>query len=107
MVDACREIRAFTEGMTFEQFAADPKTRKAVLADFNIIGEAAVHVPDTIKAAQPGIAWRQARDMRNIIVHVYFSVDAATVWNTIKSDLGTMEQQLSALLASTGESPQA
>jgi uncharacterized protein with HEPN domain len=45
--------------------------------------------------------------MRNIIVHVYFSVDAATVWNTIKSDLGTMEQQLSALLASTGESPQA
>ncbi len=98
MIGAAREIRSFVAGMTFEQFAADAKTQKAVLADFNIIGEAAAHVPDEIKAAHPIVAWRQARGMRNVIVHVYFAVDTRTVWDTIQNDLPKMEQELSQVL---------
>jgi uncharacterized protein with HEPN domain len=99
MIDASREIRSFVAGMTFEQFAADPKTQKAVLADFNIIGEAAGHVPESVKQAHPIVAWRQARAMRNIIVHVYFAVDVGTVWKTIQEDLPAMEADLEKVLA--------
>lgn len=99
MIDASREIRSFVAGMTFEQFKADPRTMKAVLADFNIIGEAAAHVPESIKQAHPIVAWRQARAMRNVIVHVYFAVDAKTVWDTIRNDLPGMEADLERLLA--------
>jgi uncharacterized protein with HEPN domain len=98
MIDAAREIRSFVAGMTFEQFAADARTQKAVLADFNIIGEAAAHVPESVKEANPIVAWRQARSTRNIIVHVYFAVDQRTVWDTIQNDLPKMEQELAQVL---------
>lgn len=98
MIEASREIRSFVAGMTFDQFAADRKTQKAVLADFNIIGEAAAHVPESVKHAHPTIAWQQARGMRNVVVHVYFAVDLRTVWDTIHNDLPGMETDLERVL---------
>lgn len=50
ILDAVVEIRSFAAGMTQAQFASDARTRKAVLADFIIIGE----------AASPSIARRRA-----------------------------------------------
>ena len=102
MIEASREIRSFVAGMSYEQFAADTKTQKAVLADFNIIGEAAAHIPESIKQAHPIVAWRQARAMRNVIVHVYFAVSAQTVWDTIANDLPGMEVELEQVLAHEG-----
>lgn len=103
MIDAAREIRSFVAGMTFEEFSADARTQKAVLADFNIIGEAAAHVPESVKIAHPIVAWRQARSMRNVIVHVYFAVDQRTVWDTIHNDLPKMEEELVQVLEREGK----
>lgn len=86
--------------MTRESFANDAKTLKAVLADFTIIGEAARQVPDHVCEAHPHVAWRQMRDMRNIVVHVYFAVEPNIVWDTIHRDLPVLESQLLAILAS-------
>ena len=102
MIDAIREIRGFVDGMTFEQFAGDTKTQKAVLADFNIIGEAASHVPESVRQAHPTVAWRQARSMRNVVVHIYFALDVRTVWDTIHTDLPGMEAELEQVLRQGG-----
>ena len=53
MLDVIGEIRSFVEGMSFEQFEADPKTRKAVAADFAILGEAAGNVPAAVAERTP------------------------------------------------------
>ena len=87
IIEAIDEIESFVSGMTFEQFAADTRTCKAVLADFAIIGEAAMHLPADAVSTAPHINWRQIRRMRNIIVHVYFGIDYRIVWQTIKDDL--------------------
>ena len=101
ILDAVREIRRFVAGMSYPQFAADPKTIKAVLADFNIVGEAASHIPPEIQNTYPTIEWRKMRSMRNIVVHIYFAVDPRIVWDTIENDLAGLEQQLVLLLAAT------
>lgn len=98
ILEAIAEVRAFVDGVTLEQFAENVEKQKAVLADFTIIGEAARHVPTEVQAQYPSIEWRRMRDMRNIIVHVYFSVDAVIVWDTIQNDLPLLEMQLIELL---------
>ena len=96
---AVDEIQAFTAGMTFEDFRNDPKTIKAVTANFAIVGEAARHIPDKVAAANPAVPWQVMRAMRNVVVHVYFAVDPQVLWDTIHSDLPQVVPQLKQLLA--------
>jgi uncharacterized protein with HEPN domain len=94
ILDAIAEIRSFVADISFEEFAANPEKLKAVLANFAIIGEAARHVPEEIQSAHPAIEWRRMRDMRNVIVHVYFAVNPRIVWDTIQNDLPSLEVSL-------------
>jgi len=98
ILDAVAEIRSFVAGMTFDEFSADPKTIRAVTAGFAIIGEAARHVPDEIIEAHPGIPWRVMTDMRNRVVHDYFSVDPRVLWETIRQDFPPLVGELQKLV---------
>jgi uncharacterized protein with HEPN domain len=52
------EIEPFMAGMNREQFLADDKTLKAVVADLTIIGEAARHIPEAVLGKGKGIGDR-------------------------------------------------
>jgi uncharacterized protein with HEPN domain len=99
ILEASSEARGFVAGMTYTDFAADPKTLKAVLANLAIIGEAVSHIPDRVRAARPSVPWEKIQATRNIVVHVYFAVNPRIVWDTVQNDLSALEQELSALLA--------
>lgn len=43
------KIEAFTAGMTFDEFVQDDKTYMAVIHAIEVIGEAAKHVPSTVR----------------------------------------------------------
>ncbi len=98
ILEAIDEIARFTEGQTLAEFAADARTIKAVLADFSIIGEAARHVPDEVRAIDPSIPWDLMNAMRNKIVHIYFGIEPGIVWQTIRNDLPELRRKLQALL---------
>jgi uncharacterized protein with HEPN domain len=68
-----RKIKSYTQNMTFEQFDADDKTKDAVIRNFEIIGEAASHIPLEIQDKYPHLDWLEMRGMRNIIAHA--------IWN--------------------------
>ncbi len=96
---AIAEINAFTAGMSRDEFLADAKTLKAVVADLTILGEAATYVPDSVVQAHPSIPWALMRGMRNRIVHGYFHVDPIIVWDTCQNDLPALSPLLQKLLA--------
>lgn len=98
ILEAIAEIQQFTMGMTFDQFQADRKTVKAVMADFAIMGEAAGHLPETLTEQYPTVPWSIMRAMRNRMVHVYFSVSPLVLWDTIQQDLPTLIGPLRKLL---------
>jgi uncharacterized protein with HEPN domain len=100
MLEVVAEIQSFCAGMDREAFAADARTRKAVIADFAILGEAATRMPPAIVAAHPEVPWGLMRGMRNRLVHAYFEVDPAILWQTIRDDLPALVGPLSALLDS-------
>jgi len=50
-----RNIRSYTAGMSYPAWCADLKTIDAVVRNFEIIGEAANHIPAEIQSQFPDI----------------------------------------------------
>jgi uncharacterized protein with HEPN domain len=98
ILDAIAEIEVFITGMDRDQFMADPKTLKAVTANLIVIGEAARHVPATVTAQRSEIPWELMCGMRNRIVHGYYQVAPAIVWDTCQNDLPSLIDPLNRML---------
>jgi hypothetical protein len=95
---AIDKIRRYTAGMDFATFAGDERTIDAVIRNFTVIGEAANHLPDELVSHQPGVPWAEMRGMRNVVIHEYFGVSLAILWETIQHDLPEAERSLGELL---------
>lgn len=87
ILTAMEGIEKFVEGMDFEKFKEDDKTSSAVIRKFEIIGEAAKHIPDEIVQKYSQIPWKEMAGMRDRLIHVYFGVDYKLVWRTVKERL--------------------
>ncbi len=97
---AVRAVAAYTEGMTFEDFVADGRTRDAVVRNLLTLGESVRWIPDVILEAHPAVPWRTMRGVRNVVVHEYFGVDDAILWQTVQGDLPPLAPLLEAVLES-------
>lgn len=93
--------------LTKEQFLLDGKTQRAVIESIVVIGESA----NNIMRLDPGIeqrnpeAWmhfRDVYDMRIVLTHEYFRVDASVVWETVKNDLPKLEALLGSIAPDQG-----
>lgn len=85
--ESCEAIFEYANGLDFDSFAKDRKTYSAVIREFEIIGEATKHLPQSITDKYHDIGWRDIKDFRNLLIHEYFGVDFEIVWNTIRNDL--------------------
>ena len=101
LVDHMREAGA--QALTFMDraaFLADKRTQQAVILSLIIIGEAASRLMDRhpdVPTANPEIAWRAIRGMRNRIAHGYYDIDLAVVWETVTTALPELMRQLDSL----------
>lgn len=95
MQEACDKIAAYTSGMDFEAFGADPRTVDAVVRNLEIIGEASNGIPAENKLLQPDIDWAAIKGLRNRIVHEYFGLSLAVIWAIVLTDLPVLARQLS------------
>ncbi len=94
ILEAISAIEEYTAGMTFKSWENDRKTRDAVIRNFEIIGEAATHVPEQVQCRYSHIPWAKMKGIRNILIHEYFGVDTDVVWMTIQKDLGPLKKML-------------
>ncbi len=104
VADACERITAYTAHIPDAQtYAADTKTREAVERCFQIIGEGLVELrdrdPERFASVSHGAAIIR---FRNMLVHAYFNLDAATVWDSIQHDVDLLRKEALALLADPG-----
>lgn len=80
IVEAAGHIAGFVAGLDYPSFEASELIRSAVVQKLAVIGEAAAHVPDQLRACHPGIPWPRIVAFRNILIHAYFGIDWAEVW---------------------------
>lgn len=94
--DAC----TFVEGLSKVDFLADKRTQQAVIMSLIVIGEAATKIMDgstEFAARHSHIPWRSMRGMRNRIAHGYFDINLDVVWDTVRTALPALLEQLDAL----------
>ena len=94
MRKACEKVVAYTQQVTREQFLSDEKTFDAVLRNVEIIGEAAKHIPDDIRAQHPNIPWRNIAGLRDVVIHDYFGLDTELIWDIVSREVPELLHQL-------------
>ena len=100
--EACRQIAAFTENCTLEQYCADNLIKAAVERKFVIIGEALTRLrredPDALEHIT---GHYRIIGFRNVLVHGYDIIDDATVWSAIVDSVPGLLREAEALLNKT------
>jgi uncharacterized protein with HEPN domain len=67
ILTAGNKILLFTQGIFFDEFMLDEKTKDASVRNFEIIGEAAKYITEETRINNPEIPWRKMAGYRNYI----------------------------------------
>jgi uncharacterized protein with HEPN domain len=97
MIAFAEKVLAYTDGLDQAGFAASGITYDATLRNLELIGEAATHIPDEVRAAHPQIPWRMIIAARNRLIHGYLGIDDDTLWSIIRDDVPELLPLLKAL----------
>src|SRR5260370_35575492 len=75
IAEAAALIADYVNGVTKEAFLGDPLRQDAVIRRIQIIGEAVRHLSHDLLAGMPDFPAKEARGMRNVLVHDYDGVN--------------------------------
>jgi uncharacterized protein with HEPN domain len=98
MIGFCERVQSFTSGVSREDFVAEPMRYDATVRNIELIGEAATHVPASIRQAATNIPWRMMIATRNQLIHGYAGIDDDVLWSIIHSDVPELLASLRVLL---------
>ncbi|KKS89197.1 MAG: hypothetical protein UV63_C0022G0016 [Microgenomates group bacterium GW2011_GWC1_43_11] len=94
IIEAIDLIDIYCKGVSEERFSQDIQLQDSVIRRFQIIGEAAGHIPDELRKEFPNIPWKKIVAQRNLIIHDYATVRSGEVWMVIQKDLPVLKPQL-------------
>lgn len=88
--------------LSFERFASDPTLQRAFVRSLEVVGEAAKKVPEEFRASHPEVEWRSMARMRDRLIHGYFSVDYALIWDVVHHRMPPLRREITRILAGPG-----
>lgn len=103
IVDSIAHIDDFLRGKSLEQMKDDVMCYHAVVYNIMIIGEAANMLTNEFRDRHHEIPWRQIIDMRNVLVHGYYTTSPLFVWETYTNDLPLLKQQVEKFISELSE----
>jgi uncharacterized protein with HEPN domain len=89
----------FVQGIRFDDFGDNEEKVFAVVKTLEIIGEAARHLPKSLRDRYKAVPWKQVTGMRDRLTHEYYSVDLEVVWKTVQIDLPLLRDTAKKMLA--------
>ena len=99
ILQECDFLIQMSSRMRYEEFVQDPVSTRAVVRSLEIIGEAVKHLPQPFRERYPHIPWREMAGMRDKLIHEYFGVNYAIVWETVTRDIPKLREQIAEVLA--------
>jgi uncharacterized protein with HEPN domain len=84
----------------------DEVLERACARSMEIIGEAVKQIPDSYRSDHPEIDWKSYAGLRDKLIHHYFGVDYALVWDVIKNELPELKNKLTKIIKQETSSTQ-
>ena len=91
-------IESFMAGLEFDQFVQDNKIYMEVVRGIEVIGEAAKHIPGSLRKKYSSVPWKYMAGMRDKLIHDYFGTDARIVWETATALIPELKPQVALVL---------
>lgn len=101
IVAAIDRVLRYTDGKTQGDLVADDMMYYAVVKNIEIMGEAANMLSQEFVGSHPETPWKMIRGMRNYIVHEYFQIDDAVVWDVVSRNLVPLREQIVRYISET------
>lgn len=98
MIEFAGLVMEYSGGLTEATLTVERMRYDAILRNIELVGEAATHVPDSLREQAPDVPWRKIVGARNRIAHGYLGIAPETVWNIIDQQLPTLLPALQRLL---------
>ena len=93
-------VLSFTNGLDKDAFVADMRTYAATLGYIELIGEAATHVPASVRELHPDIPWRAMIGARNRLAHSYLYINDSVIWSIVQDAIPDLLPKLRRMLDS-------
>lgn len=94
MISFAKNVLSYSSGLDQEAFISTGLNYDATLRNLELIGEAATHIPDEIRSANPSVPWRLIIATRNRLIHGYLGIDNDTLWSIIQDDVPDLLAEL-------------
>ena len=94
IVEAADRIAEYLQGISKESFLKDILHQDAVIRRIQIIGEAVRHLSPALLIKMPGFPAKEAKGMRNVLVHDYEGVNVERIWDTAINDIPVLRQSV-------------
>jgi uncharacterized protein with HEPN domain len=94
MIGFAEKVLAYTNGLDQGRFVREDLVYDATLRNLELIGEAATHIPESVRAANANVPWRLIVATRNRLIHGYLGIDNDTLWSIIQDDLPALLARL-------------
>ena len=98
---AIDRVARYTKDKTFDDLLADDMMYYAVVKNIEMMGEAANMLTREFQESHSETPWKMVKGMRNYIVHEYFQIDNAVVWDVVTNELSTLREQITRYLSET------
>ena len=99
MVTAIDTIGTFIAGQTYDSFSSNAMMYFAVVKDIEIIGEAAYMLTNEFREEHVEVEWQDIISMRHVLVHGYYQISKAEVWDTATKNLSPLKAQIEQYLS--------
>lgn len=66
----------------------------AAIRAVEVIGEAANNLTPALRNANAHVSWRDIVDMRNLLIHGYFEVEAQELWSVCERDVPVLKEAI-------------
>lgn len=100
--DALQQIVTYTDGMDYAGFLVNRMAQDAVIRQFEIIGEATKNLSDAFRERHTAMPWKDLAGFRYKLIHQYFGVDLAMVWQSVVDDVPMLLDELVKIQMSEG-----
>ena len=90
-------IIKIVDGIDYDFFSSDEKTKRAVCMTFINIGELVKNLTDDFREKHSHVRWRDIAGLRDIAAHRYQTLRTEDIWETIKQDIPILYEQISAI----------
>ncbi len=102
LIEACRQIIAFTYPIEESAFYQNAETRFATLYQILVLGEGVKRLSSGIRDQHPDVPWQDIAGMRDRLIHAYDDVNLGEVWRTSRSDVPPLLERLQKIAAELG-----